>query len=84
MKDKCSADHRNGWSQPGKAAKGVVLMQQSSPKKNSLNKIGASLALALCLASFIPFHLATKKLTKRTALFVSYRFKECAVTAAWF
>ena len=50
----CSADHRNGWRRPQKAAKGVVLMQHYSPKKNSLSRIGGGLILVLCLVTFIP------------------------------
>ena len=39
---------------PEKAAEGVVIMQQSSLKKNSLNRIGAGWVFVLCLATFIP------------------------------
>lgn len=39
---------------PEKAAEGVVIMQQSSLKKYSLNRIGAGWVFVLCLALFIP------------------------------
>jgi hypothetical protein len=54
MKDKCSADHRNGWCRADKVAEGVVIMQQSSPKKNFLSRIGAGWIFVLCLAIFVP------------------------------
>ena len=53
MMDICSTDQRNGWCRSEKAVKGVGLMQQYSPKKHSLSRIGAGLVLVLCLATFI-------------------------------
>lgn len=50
----CSADHRNGGRRTKKPEKGVVLMQQHSPKKHSMSSIGAGLVLVLSLAIFIP------------------------------
>jgi len=54
MKDICSADRQTGLCRPKKAAEGVVIMQQSSPIKNSLSNFSAGLLLVLCLAIFIP------------------------------
>lgn len=54
MMGKCSADQRNSWGRADKATAGVVIMQQSPLKQNSLKRIGAGWVFVLCLASFIP------------------------------